>query len=135
MHAPSTYTVQSHAATHSVGDFRLVPVAHVVHDTPSVSAHPEAERHDPSMATFPVLHRIHPVVVQTAHPGYAVPHAVHAPSRSTNPSSHTATPPFPRTAAFGRDTHGLAALTALLCIIVRTALMAEISGVHIYAEV
>ena len=87
------------------------------------------------MTTFPALHQTHSVGVQTARPVSAVQHAVYTPSRRTKSSSHATTPPFPHTAAFGRDTHGLAALTALLCIIVRTALMAEISGVHIYAEV
>ena len=87
------------------------------------------------MTTFPALHQMHSVIVQTARLGFAVPHAVYTPSHRTKSSSHATTPSFPRTAAFGRDTHGLPALTALLRIVVRAALMAKISGAHCYAEV
>ena len=73
--------------THSVGDFRLVPTSHVVHERPSVAAHPAAGQHDPSMTTFPALHLMHLVAVQTEHSGKAVLHAVPTPSRSTKSSS------------------------------------------------
>ena len=75
---------------HSVSDFRLVPASHVVRERPSIAANPAAGRHDPSMTTFPTLHLMHHVAVQTAHSGKAVLHAVPTPSRRRVPRAQPA---------------------------------------------